>query len=262
VQQLARDPQQLAISHNLGGQRAEYKLAITCQIIALLFLAVIGFAIIGFFMLYTGSTFLLPLVLGGVGLFIVILLGIVSLYRKRNMRILVYEQGFVYIGQKDNMRVIRWDQIACVWHKVTVSTSTSRNADGTSSTSTSYSHSYTIECFDKTTLVLHETFARLQEIGKIIERESARYLLPNAQRAFHHGQPLSFGPLSINMTGITAHRGAFLPWQEVKDVIIKENYGNVAIRKKGKWLNWASYKLEQIPNVVVFQTLAKSMIGR
>lgn len=257
------DPQQLGAMHNMGGLRTEYKpsrgclaAAIVISILVLAILLPISFMFGTRVTSVPGNILpLLPI------LFVALILtwAIVSTYKQRNLRVLIYEQGLIHLG-REAQQVIRWEQIAYVWHKITASTTTSTSSDGATSTSTSYTHEYIVQCFDGSMLTLDSTFSRLQEIGKQIEIASAGFLLPGAQQAFNTGQPLVFGTLAVNQTGITC-QNKYLPWNELKRLTIDERTGDIAIKKHGKWFGWGAARLSDVPNIEVFKALVRPYTG-
>ncbi|MBO0797073.1 MAG: hypothetical protein J2P36_39850, partial [Ktedonobacteraceae bacterium] len=250
MQQQMIEIQQLAASYDLGAFRAEYKpstiLKMVVFSIALFFILGIITPVIGIFSDVPGRAFpvfssflVLPLLLFLIVPIVFIGL-LIATFRNRKLRVFVHEQGLVYLG-KHETRVIRWDQIAFVWHQVTASTTSS---NGT--TSTTYHHKYMLQCQDGSTVELKETFSKLKELGKTIEWESARYQIPAAQNAFNAGQPVAFGELYVDQQGI-AWQGNRLFWPEVKGFEINERIGSISIRKHGKWFRWAGIATGRVP---------------
>jgi hypothetical protein len=117
-----------------------------------------------------------------------------------------------------------------------------------------------VQRVDGVKFVFDHTFSRLRELGKAIEQESARYLLPQAIAAYNAGQPIVFGKMYVNFSGVSDGRKT-LPWSELKSIKVDENNGAIAIRKQGKWLNWSNLSLSETPNVLVFETLVNRIVG-
>ncbi len=188
----------------------------------------------------------------------------VKAFLNRNLRVYVYEHGLVFL-KRDSNDVIRWDQIAFVWHKVKKITTTTRNTNPstgytTTTTSTTTNHTYAVQRVDGAKFVFDRTFSRLRELGKTIEQESARYLLSQAIAAYNAGHPIMFGKMSVSFSGVSDGRKTLL-WSELKSIKVDENNGAIAIRKQGKWLNWSNISLSETPNVLVFETLVNSIVG-
>lgn len=259
MQQVSRDPQQLANSYKLGRQRAIYKPTITCQFITFVFVALFGVVLLlplPAIIQNPELVILALLPLGGVILLLIAIWGMITAYRYRNVGIVVYEHGFIFLG-RDDVRVIKWEQINAVRHKVKEHSTRTPNRDGTTSTSTTFSHQYSVRCVDGTRVELNEMFPRLRELGKTIELESARYLLPKAQAILYSQQPVAFGPLRVERSGFAAEGRKALAWHSFQEISIDEDHGRVTIKQYGQWENWASFSLEQIPNVVVLNKVVK-----
>ena len=276
AQQIAGDAQQLAALHRLGLPIAVYKPSTTLTVIGGLVAIVFGvaWAVVAFYIVNsvvssfssTGFPPILGLVIPLFGLVFVLIGGLALLkaFRNRNLRVYVHEQGVVYLKRNGN-EVIRWDQIAAVWHKVkkrTSTTSTRNPSTGytTTSTSTTIYHSYIVQRADGAKVVFDGTFSRLRELGQTIEQGSARYLLPRAIAAFNAGQPVVFGKMYVNFSGVSDGKKT-LPWSELKSIKVDENNGTIAIRKQGKWLNWSNLSLSETPNILVFEALVNSIVG-
>ena len=268
--------QQIAALHHLGTPTAVYKpstiLAMFGGLVAVLFGA--AWAVFAFYITSSvGSSFSstgFPTILGLVfplfGLIFVLkgVVIIVKAFLNRNLRVQVYAHGLVFI-KRDSNDVIRWDQIAFVWHKVKKTTTTTHNTNPTTgytstTTSTATYHIYSVQRFDGAKFVFDRTFSRLRELGKTIEQESARYLLPQAIAAYNAGHPIMFGKMNVSFSGVSDGRKT-LSWSELKSIKVDENNGAIAIRKQGKWLNWSNISLSETPNVLVFETLVNSIVG-
>ncbi len=276
AQQIAVDTDQLAALHHLGTPTAVYKpsttLAMFGGLVAVLFGA--AWAVIAFYIASsavsssssTGFATILGLVFPLFGL-VFLLIGVVIMVKaflNRNLRVYVYEHGLVFL-KRDSNDVIRWDQIAFVWHKVKKTTTTTRNTNPstgytTTTTSTTTYHTYVVQRVDGAKFVFDRTFSRLRELGKTIEQESARYLLSQAIAAYNAGHPIMFGKMSVSFSGVSDGRKTLL-WSELKSIKVDENNGAIAIRKQGKWLNWSNISLSETPNVLVFETLVNSIVG-
>ena len=176
----------------------------------------------------------------------------------------VYENGLLFC-QRYRTDVIRWDQVAFVWHRVkkttTTNTTTNPSTGYTSNiTSTRVNHTYIVQRADGATFVFDQTFSHLKELGKTIEQEAARSLYPRAVAAYNAGQILVFGTISVGMAGLSDGR-KMLSWNELKSIKVDENNGAIAIRKQGKWLNWSNISLSETPNIIVFEALVNAIAG-
>jgi hypothetical protein len=274
--QIAVDADQLAALYQLGTPTAVYKpstiLAMFGGLVVIFFGAawtMIAFYItssIGSSFSSTGFPTILRLVFPFFG-FIFMLIGVVLIVKaflNHNLRVQVYQHGLVFHKRNSN-DVIRWDQIAYVWHMVKKSTTTTHNTNPstgytTTTASTTTYHTYVVQRFDGANFVFDPTFSHLRELGKTIEQEAARYLLPQAIASYNAGHPIMFGKMSVSFSGVSDGR-KMLSWSELKSIKVDENNGAIAIRKQGKWLNWSNISLSETPNVLIFETLVNSIVG-
>ena len=259
---MVTDPLLLGSQYELGNLRATYKPPTTCIIIILAILVAMGVLATLFgiaFVFMANSPF--PLIATVVGLIFIIFpgVGIVRAYRNRVLRVFVYDAGLLYLG-RTSTQAVRWQNIQAVWHKVVVETHTSTDGKGHTSTSTSYKHIYTLALTDGATLKLDETFAKLRELGKAIEIETAPILFPMALRTYQAYQTVQFGPISLTPQALY-HRNNMLPWNELKSINIDESHGNIIIKKHGKLFRWGSASLGDVPNIEVFRMLVQHITG-
>ena len=82
---------------------------------------------------------------------------------------------------------------------------------------------------------------------------------PKAVERFNAGQLVSFGPLSVGPSGITAGDQS-LPWSEIEDVQTRK--GMVSVKKSGKWLAWKRAQVSQIPNYFIFDALVGAILAQ
>jgi hypothetical protein len=254
------DPRVIAETHHLGNLQEEFKAAIFGALLGWTFLGLACLAV----MVYILSE---QIVASQIGMSIIIFLigiaciafcinRIIKVYNNRDTCVLLYDQGLFYRGRDGNL-AIRWEDIVQVEHAVIVRRHRSTN-NNVSHTYTTRQHCYTIRCFEGTYLKLDETIKGVRRLGKIVEERSAHDLLPQALRELLADQVVPFGAFGISMGGIYSGR-EMLPWNELKSVKVDEYNGAVIIRKQGKWLNWASARLTEVPNVIVFDALVRRM---
>ncbi|MBO0778883.1 MAG: hypothetical protein J2P37_08660 [Ktedonobacteraceae bacterium] len=200
------DTQQLAMSYELGMLKATYKpsigylLAATFGFAFAVIMLVIPLGAIAEALHYSTSVLpslfflILPMVPTGLAVY---------MFRKHRraskLRVYVHEHGFIYV-RGERVRAHRWDQIVSVQLKVTTSTHTTAQVSG-DAPSTTYStanYKYMLQCQDGSMLTLDGTFARIEKLGKTIEVESARYLIPAAQNVLNEGQIVTFGVFRVD----------------------------------------------------------------
>lgn len=164
--------------------------------------------------------------------------------RDLNIHVFVYENGLLY-QHASTRRAIHWDEVAFVWHFV------SRRKH-------SSTHLYKLQCMDGSTLELNHAIPDVQELGKIIEWETARQLILLYRDAFASGQSVSFDQLLAHQSGLS-WQGKLLFWHELENVNINEVTGIITIKKYGQWLRWASIHIFQVSNIEVLKALINHM---
>jgi hypothetical protein len=155
----------------------------------------------------------------------------------------------VYVGTDGLMRVkgnqaesIRWDQIAAVQKAFT-----------------KMQNNYFLKAFillrsDRSALTLEKSFKDFNELGKTIEEEVTRRMLPGAVAAYNAGSPVNFGAIMVSYQGISVQNGQkTLGWNEFKTIKVYD--GRVTIKKQGAMLDWEKLLIPQVPNLCVLVAL-------
>ena len=149
-----------------------------------------------------------------------------------------------------SLQVIPWQNVQAVWHHKIVSNS------GPPTYESSSRHIYTVGCTDGTKITIGNIYQskNIEQIGHMIEKETARYLFPAIWNSYQMGQPIVFGPLTVTSEGLS-HQSHLLLWSEMKR--IKIVCGTIEIKKHGKRFDWVSVKLVDVPNIEVFKRLVQ-----
>ena len=117
-------------------------------------------------------------------------------------------------------------------------------------------HTYTVLRTDGTRLVFRDSLRGVEALGDRISRETARYLFPKTLAAYHAGEQVAFGDLTVSKQGV-GKSGKLLPWEEYQGVeVIK---GVVKIQQRGKRFSWVSVQVRKTPNLLVFLNLLESI---
>jgi hypothetical protein len=170
----------------------------------------------------------------------------------KNWGVYIYDYGFVDKRGSQAAQPFRWDQVEAVWYQVTRHY---RNGIYTGTT-----HRYRVRRQDGYEIVLNDRFTKVGELGDLVSNRVTNAKLPQVMAAYNAGQTVTFGPLSISRQGIQNSRGNLLPWMEIKDVSLQNGY--VAVSKAGKWLNWSTQPVREIPNVFLFVAAVRSILGK
>jgi len=187
------------------------------------------------------------IVMTGFGLFLAVL-GIVLALRSWNvlrssLTVYLCEQGFIYSQANVSPQPFRWDQIQ-VWRSVTKHY---RNGSYVGTVSV-----YKIQRQDGYRIGLDNDLQQIQSLGETICEQVARWRMPQALQAYHMGQTVQFGTLSLNQQGI--YNGSdMLPWSQVEAIDVKE--GVVNVKRWGSKSHWCKVAASAIPNVFVFLAL-------
>lgn len=240
----AMQASQLASAYYLGVPQQEYGVRLTAgNIIGGVLCALLGGSAI-----YSGtaSSGVFMLIVG----VLLLALGIYILFSPliySSWHVYVCSDGFALVrGSK--IDAFRWDQIDNVMFRII-----RRYRNGIYMGTT---YRYTIRGLNGNQVILNNRFANIKMLGESITDMVTRVRLPQAIAAYRAGQMLYFGPLSVSMQGVSNGR-EIIGWHEISEVSI--NNGSVAIRKAGKWLNWSSARVSDIPNYYVFFGLVNAI---
>jgi len=186
-----------------------------------------------------------PLVAAGIALLIAVPT-LFSVWRNWTLAAALYENGFAYTDRK-GLQQTRWEQIEAVWQNVT-----KHYYNGIYTGTT---HLYTVQAQGNVKIKLDDRLAKVEELGKEIQRGAANTLFPRYWQALQSGQRVTFGPLALDSQGIYSGKKT-LSWEEIKG--IKIDRGVISVKKEKGWFNWATATVPQIPNFYIFYEL----IGR
>lgn len=190
------------------------------------------------------SALILPLIALGVGIAF-----LVVGYLRSRQSIQVFEHGFSYI-KGGAVRVVRWDAIESVSYQA-YRVRVNLIPVGTL-------HTYTIQTSQGETIKLTNDVGKVAKLGALIQAEAFKQLLPRALETYNAGGTLQYGKLSVSQAGVGKGK-EIVPWAQLKSVQLSNGY--IAIKKDGKWLNWANVAIAQTPNFFVFLALVDRIVG-
>ena len=241
-----------AMAYQLGAQGTTYKPLLPNALAAIGMM--VGVTIADIILLYvvlvaTGYLFYILIAIP----IVAIIYGISALVNS-NLRVYQFENGLIR-AKGEQIDGIRWDAVAFViqnvrrrgyyyaWGGVIAAALANRN--GTP-------HSVTVQRNDGAVFKFNGT---LQHVGQLIQTIQTAVLqahMPRAMAAYTAGSPVTFGPLTLSLQGLSNGRD-LLPWNEVQSVDIKQ--GQVIVKKVGKTFSWANINIGKIPNVLVFMSM-------
>ena len=259
VQQQTLPPEatQLAGTYQLGEPLVDYKVGLTRRMRTYIVIGIIGAIICA---ALTVVIFISPQdkdSMSSTLLFGVFTLGFLALAVSnlcypllyKGWHVYVCKEGFIFTTGKKN-EPFRWDAIAGVWLEIKNYSSYGVKVGST--------YKYTVQRNDGEKLVLDEKFIEVDALGNTVTQETTQSMLPRTLEDFNAGKTIAFGPLSLNQQGISNGKN-MLPWSEVSGIGI--NKGMVLVGKKGKKLNWLTIEVAKVPNVFVFDALARSLVS-
>jgi hypothetical protein len=252
----ALEMQELAGAYQLGALVAEYRGGFTRG-------SIIGIAIGVLLLVSYSPIIVIGLIAGGsistsslMFELVAFLLGIVilwismrsSLQRKRFWRVYVFERGFIFTsgGQPD---VFRWQEVRAIWWEELNRTDEFRSTI----------QRYTVERSDGQRVVFDNKIHKVQELGTILCEQVAQAMWLQTLADYQAGRVILFGPLRVSQQGVSKGR-KLLPWADIAE--IKLSYGYVDIHQKGKLGKWAEVPVGNIPNLFLFRTLTRSVLGK
>ncbi len=238
-------------AYELGNPLAEYK-GKGGRIFLNLLLVLFGFVIlfVGAAQFFANAAYG-ALCVAGIGLGVVGL-GAFAIFRainERDLRVIVLSKGLMQT-KGGRHTLIRWEEIKEVWQAVTV-----HKRYGITTHTT---HRYTILLRNEEKVLFTDTLKNVEALGKTIQEEVTKLLLPLVAEMLRSGQPVSFGKLVLSPQGLSNGRET-IPWNQVEKVSL--NQGIITVKKAGKWLNWSTVTVAQTPNIFVFLALVDRIVG-
>jgi len=164
--------------------------------------------------------------------------------------VVAYERGFAYNDRK-GLQIWPWDQVISMTSAIT--------RHYTNGIYTGTTHTYTIINRQNHRLVLSDSIKKVEQLAKTIEEGIFPQLYERAADQYNLGQSLSFGPVTINKTGITVGKKNF-SWAEVKQIAIRQGSMKIS-RVDGGWFSGASAMVSAIPNLRVLSAILQQVVG-
>jgi hypothetical protein len=257
--QASGEAYQFARTYQLGTPREEYTVRYTKQnVIGMIFAFAIGMClgIVGLVLLVgsadgegaTGSTTIIAFTVALLLIVAALILALPPLLY-RSWCVFVCSEGFLF-KRGSRLDAFRWDQVAAVWQKVT-----KRYYNGIYM---GMRHKYTIQRVDGAKVAFTDRFPDVEALGDVIAREVTNCQFPRVIAAYNAGQTVQFGPLSVNVQGVSNSREQ-VPWGQIQSINVDQGF--VKIRKEGKLLGWSTVAVSKIPNFFVFMALVNTILN-
>jgi len=184
----------------------------------------------------------------GIGLILAGIMLVVRGYRNRGLRVLVFPEGLIRMCRGAGQAMF-WDEIETVWR---------RKTEGHWEAIFKGSLTYAIQRADGKSIHFDDAVPRLDELGKILKKQTFPHLWPRYLAAFDKGASIDFGKVRLSRRGLSTESGK-LGWHEVQEIKFEEN--KAAISKKGKWTAWFQCSVSEIPNYHVFKALTERALA-
>lgn len=240
----------LAAQHQLGAPVAEYRRWLRpFSIVYSVLLVVAGLLVL---IAGTGSEGAIVSFIIGLIVFVCGLIAPFIFLLNRSQRVYVFAEGLVRT-KGSTSEVVRWDQVDSMLQFILKIT---YRVFYVIPVARIVRHRYTVRQTDGTRLVFRDSLRGVEALGDRISRETARYLFPKALAAYHAGEQVAFGDLTISKQGIS-RSGKLLPWAEYQGVEVVK--GVAKIQQRGKRFNWAAVQVGKMPNLLVFLNLLESI---
>ncbi len=168
--------------------------------------------------------------------------------RNKRAQIHLGTDGLIVKGNQ--AEAIRWDQLAAVQK---IFTQLQNNY---------FLRAYVLYRLDGSALALEKSYRDFKELGKAIEEEVTRRLLPGAIAAYDAGNPVSFGAIQVSLQGISVQQQKgpkTLAWDDFERIKVYD--GRVRIKKRNARLTWETLLIPQVPNLCVLLALTEYITG-
>lgn len=190
----------------------------------------------------------LPWLLVAIGLSPAVILGILSMWRTRGLAVALYPSGLIY-RRRGRRLLIPWQEIqqltlAGPWSDLPVLRSQGRPAALILQT----------ESGDRIRLT-HDLGEFEDLVAQVKDNVYPRMHRAYAQ-AFNRGQPLHFGPLSMDQEGVQVARRK-IPWRQV--LAAELHRGNLCIRLDGAGEDFVEIATSRIPNADLCVQMIQSL---
>ncbi|MGW2619364.1 DUF6585 family protein [Streptomyces sp. NPDC001500] len=177
-------------------------------------------------------------------------------FRKKlgSRRLHLFERGLLVDMGAGQLFAVRWDQ--AVHYQETIQEVIIYKGTKTPFNTT---HTSTLMAPNGARAEISSRFAGFGTWLPLISEAIARAQAQKVWEAVCEGHKVSHGPFTVDTTGISTEREGALPWSAVATIDI--GGGFVAVRQHGRPKAWALAKVETVPNLLVFLTVASNLYG-
>jgi hypothetical protein len=174
-----------------------------------------------------------------------------SVYRNWNRGVAVYDGGLAYRDRR-GMKLWHWEEITSVTEEVTRHYTSFRIYVRTT-------HIYRLLNSRNEQLVFNDAFAGVVDLINAIEAKVFPILYDRKVRQFNLGEPVSFGPITVNTGGIK-FKSKSIPWTEIKQITLRKGIIRV-VDTNGTVIKDAVSLVRRIPNFEVLMKMINQVAG-
>lgn len=184
-----------------------------------------------------------------------------NVYRSRGLYVLLYPTGLLKFHRGD-VESFPWGEIETVRLK-TDQGSVELVRDGTGALADCWiavdaplvqfwKAGVTVARADGSSAKLTPAVEHYADLVERVQRATLPDALAKATERYRAGEVVAFGPFTVNWGGLES-AGKLLPWSDLAEIALAGK--NLTVKRKGKWLAWATHELEQVPNPHAFLAL-------
>lgn len=162
--------------------------------------------------------------------------------RNWKARVLVYPEGLIYF-RRGKAVALFFDQVQTLWRK---------HSEGHWSRLFQSSLSFVAESADEDRVEFSDYLPRIEDLGRILERDTLPHLLPPALAVYNTGGRVGFGPIELSREGLTTGKKT-LPWDQVQEIKFENN--QLTITQRDKWRKWFTVAQGEVPNLHVLRAV-------
>jgi hypothetical protein len=183
------------------------------------------------------------------------------LYRTRGLHVLLYPTGLLRF-QRGEVESYPWAEISSL--NLTADQGNIELARGPDGRTSScwieveppvfqiWSAGLSLTRQDGETARLTPAVAGYADLVVRVQRITFALRWPDVLGRFRSGLAVEFGPFAVSPAGLLSGKN-LLSWPDLAEIAVKNKH--VTVKRRGKWLAWASHELEQVPNPHLFLAL-------
>ncbi len=164
-------------------------------------------------------------------------------------RVEVYDKGFVAADWLGRRSSFRWEEVTAVYEFIGYYQRSWRPIQWV----------YTVHTKDGQRVKLDMAYEKVNNLGRVVQKETGKLLLPAAQATLRSGGTVAFGEqISLGAHGLVSG-GETLTWEEMEKIRFTQT-ADLSIHRKGQHVPWKLVMHGRIANFPVFQILLHEVV--